>query len=454
MEHKILTRITACLIAALSVMVTVACSGALTQGTAGASSTAAASGQTAAAQPQSGESAQAGGAGLYNLSGGSASKTGETLNATEDDQSAVLVTGDSLLTMSGMKITTIGNTSSMDSSSFYGLNAAVLAKAGSEISLADSTVETTGTGANGVFAAGENARVKLSNVTIQCKATGAHGVDATLGGTLTLENVNITTAGDGAAAAIATDRGGGTITVTGGTVLTTGAKSPAIYSTGSITATGAAMKATGSEAVVIEGKNSVTLADCTMEGGKNYGVLIYQSMSGDADVGSGSFTMAGGILTAAEGPLFYSTNTTAVISLKNVALSGTGVLLKAGADQWGQSGANGSQVWFTADTQKLLGDVVLDNISTADITLVNGSSLNGAINSANTAKSVTITLDKTSAWNVTEDSYVNAVTDADGTLSNITGSATVYYDSTNDANAWLGGKTFALAGGGELRPMQ
>jgi hypothetical protein len=342
----------------------------------------------------------------------------------------------------------------MDSSSFYGLDSAVLAKAGSKITLSNSTVTTTGSGANGVFATGTGATINLSNTTIKCTATGSHGVDATLGGILNLTNVNITTAGNGAAAAIATDRGGGTITVNGGTVVTTGTKSPAIYSTGKITATNTTMKSTNSSSIVIEGKNSVTANNCTMTTDSDNGVFIYQSASGDAETGSGTFTMTGGSLTATKGMLFYSTNTTAVINLKNATLSaGDGILLKASADQWGTTGSNGSSVTLNADTQKLTGNIVLDKVSSAVIKLSNSSSLSGAINNAKTAKSVTLTLDKTSTWNVTADSYLTSITDSDTTLANISSNGhTVYYNSSSSANSWLGGKTVTLSGGGKLVP--
>lgn len=332
----------------------------------------------------------------------------------------------------------------------------VLAKAGSKISISNTTINTTGTGANGVFAYGNGASIDLNNVTINCKASGAHGVDATVAGVLTMNNVNITIAGDGASAAIATDRGGGSITANGRTVLTTGTKSPVIYSTGNITANNATLKSTASEAAVIEGKNTITVNNCSMTTTKNYGVFIYQSMSGDATVGSGTFTMNGGSLTATEGPLFYSTNTTGVINLKNAILScKSGILLKANADQWGTTGSNGSDITLNADTQKLKGDVVLDKISTAVLTLKNNSTLQGAVNTAKTAKSVSLFLDKSSIWNVTADSYLTSLADADTTLKNIISNGhTIYYNSTISSNSWLGGKTITLADGGKLVPMK
>ena len=396
------------------------------------------------------------GTGYYTLKSGSAAKSSETITASSKDKSAIIVSNGAKLNLSNMKITTSGNSSSMDSSSFYGLNAAVLAKDRSKISISNTTIKTTGTGANGVFACGNGASIDLTDVNIDCKASGAHGVDATIAGILTMKNVNITTAGNGAAAAIATDRGGGTITANGGTVITTGTKSPAIYSTGNITVSNAALKSTGSEVAVIEGKNTITVINCNMTTTKNYGVFIYQSMSGDATVGSGTFTMNGGTLTATEGPLFYSTNTTGVINLKNAILNiKSGILLKAGANQWGNSGSNGSDITLNADTQKLKGDVVLDNISTAVLNLKNNSSLTGAVNTAKTAASVSLVLDKSSSWNVTANSYLTSLTDADTTLKNINSNGhTVYYNANNSANSWLNGKTISLTGGGKLVPVK
>lgn len=50
------------------------------------------------------------------------------------------------------------------------------------------------------------------------------------------------------------------------------------------------------------------------------------------------------------------------------------------SDTKGSSGSNGAQVEFTADSQTINGDIIVDNISTLDFSLTNGSVLNGTIN--------------------------------------------------------------------------
>ncbi len=395
------------------------------------------------------------GTATYTQKGQTVTKTNQTITAEKKNQSAIIVKNKGTLTLADSKISTTGNSSSMDSSSFYGLNAAILAESGSKITISNTTIDTSGSGANGVFATGEGSTVNLSNVKINCTATGAHGVDATIAGVLNLKNVDITTAGDGAAAAIATDRGGGTITASGGTVTTTGTKSPGIYSTGKITVSNAVIKATNSEAVVVEGKNSATVINSKLVSNKKYGVFIYQSVSGDAETGTGNFTMNGGSITATEGPMFYSTNTNATINLKNAVLTASsGILLKAGADQWGTKGSNGSNVTLNAEKENLVGNIVLDKISTAKVNLTNHTTYKGTINKANSAKSIKLTLDKTSSWNVTGTSYLTGLTDADSTLSNIHSNGhTIYYNANASMNKWLGGKTIQLDGGGKLVPV-
>jgi hypothetical protein len=399
--------------------------------------------------------------GAYTLATGSETQAGQAYTSGTDDQSAILVTNDAALRLSNATVTTSGNTSSNDSSSFYGLNAAVLAANGGAIDMTDSTITTTGSGANGAFSTGSGSTVDLSSVTIDASGDGAHGVMATQGGALTMTDVDITTAG-GSSSAVATDRGGGTIIVVGGKVATSGGNSAGIYSTGAISVTGGTFTSTGAEAAVIEGANSIILNDTAMLSsfaGK-WGVMIYQSFSGDAQGSRGTFSATGGSLTytPTDGPLFYVTNSTGVINLSGVALStGSGILVRAAAGNWGNSGSNGGTVLLTADGQILTGDMLADDISAITITLQNGSTLTGGLNAAHTAQAMNLALDAGSTWTVTADSYLTCLTDASGisgtSITNIIGNGhTVYYDAS--ACPALSGGTYTLTSGGTLTPVQ
>ena len=394
----------------------------------------------------------------YYQSGGNVTLTNQTFGSSTNDESGVKVVSSGVLSLSDSTVTTSGNTSSADNSSFYGLDAGVLATSASAIHLANVTVKTTGTGANGVFATGKGTTVTLDNCAITCTGQLGHGVDATDSGVLTVANCTIVTGPGANSAAIATDRGGGTITVTGGTMSTSGADAPGVYSTGAITVSGATISASGSEAAVIEGANSIVLSDTKLAGSVKRGVMIYQSMSGDASGTNGVFTMTRGSLTAAAGPLFYVTNSTGNITLTGVTLTATsGTLIDASAGNWGTSGSNGGTVHFVADTETMAGNVTADALSTVNLTLRNASSLTGAVNTANTAKAANLTLDAASGWTVTADSYLATISDASGisgsSVTNITGNGhNVYYSASLAGNSYLGGKAYALAGGGYLLP--
>ena len=392
----------------------------------------------------------------YKLDGGAASTSGQTYNATAADTSAVWVTNSGALTLTNPTIATSGNTSSTDNSSFYGLNAALLATAAGSVTVNGGTITTTGLSGNGAFSTGTGSSVALTGVTINACADGGHAVMATAGAAMTLTNCTLNTTG-GSSSAVATDRGGGTVNVTGGAVTAAGGNSAGLYSTGALTATNTTFKVTGAEMAVIEGANSINLNNASLTSTfTKWGVMIYQSMSGDASGTQGVFTMTGGSLnyTPTSGPLFYVNNTTGTITLKGVAATtNSGVFLNAAAGSWGATGSNGGTVVLTGDGQTMTGDMAIDKISSLALTLKNASALKGAINNANTASAANVTLDSTSQWSLTADSYVSAFSDASGisgtSVSNVTGNGhNVYYNSSLSANSSLGAKTYTLANGG------
>jgi hypothetical protein len=310
-----------------------------------------------------------------------------------------------------------GNTTSADQSNFYGLNAAVAVDDGGTASINGGSIYTNAEGANAVFAYGKTAKITIDNLNIDTHKNSSRGLDATFGGSITASNVTIQTKG-AHCAALATDRGEGIVTVTNCNANTAGEGSPGIYSTGTITARNSIFYASGSEAAVIEGKNSIHLDGCTLTGLKTCGIMLYQSFSGDAGVGTSVLSMKNSKLTASEGPIFYCTNTNTKVSLENNELIGhTGVLLNAaGGQRWGQQGRNGAKVSFDAKNQVLEGNFTFDSISSADIVFDNGAYYTGAINADNQSKSINLTLAKGSKWVMTGDSYIQELTISGQTL--------------------------------------
>lgn len=367
--------------------------------------------------------------------------TEETLNdeytSSNSDENVILVKNGGVLTSDGAVINKkAGDSSNTESSDFSGVNSGVLVTSNSSADIKNAEITTSAKGANAVFATGTDSEITISDSTIKTTGEGSsRGLDATYGGKITASNVDITTEG-GSCASLATDRGEGTVTAADSTLETNGTGSPLIYSTGDITLTGSKGTANNSQMVVVEGKNTATVKDSTLtcSGTGNRGdvdvagVMIYQSMSGDASEGTGTFTSEDSTLTidsdskySKTAPMFFVTNTDAEINLKDTALSyQSGILLSAeGTDQWGTSGSNGGNVTLNAEDQTLTGDIELDDISTLSMTLSDSSSYEGTINGDNTAKSIELKLSSDSKITLTGDSYVSSLDDEDSDYSNI-----------------------------------
>ena len=365
------------------------------------------------------------------------SYTGETYTSTGDDENALRIDG-ATVTLDGITVDkSDGASSNTEDGDFYGQNAALLATNGANVTLSNATITSSVANGNGVFSYGTGTVVTVSDSTINTTGNNSGGIQTTGGGTTYANNLTVTTAGN-SAAAIRSDRGGGTVVVDGGSYATAGTGSPAIYSTADITVKNATLTATNSEAVVVEGKNSVTLENSDLtgnmtgtyqgDGSENlHNIMLYQSMSGDASEGTSSFQMTGGSITANSGDMFYVTNTDAVISLSDVALTlaNNNLLTVAGNSSsrgWGTAGANGAQVAFTAADMTLEGDITVDTISTLQFKLASGAVFNGSLNiveneAGGTAVSdnAVVTVDAGATWNLTGNCTVTTLTN-NGTI--------------------------------------
>ena len=375
-----------------------------------------------------------------------AETTGESYVSNASDENALLIrTGDTVSVIDA-SVTKAGDSDGGDSCSFYGLNAAVLVMGGADALISGGTVETSASGANGVFcyggnggrngADGDGTTLYISGTTITTTGDGSGGIMTTGGGVTYAEDLTVTTSGR-SSAAIRTDRGGGTVTANGGTYTTSGLGSPAIYSTADVTVRNAVLTSNLSEGVCIEGKNSITLEGCSLTANNTQcngnatfldTIMIYQSMSGDADSGTSAFTMTGGSLTGLSGHLFHVTNTHAVITLDQVELTneGSDILLSVCDDGW--NGAdNIAEVY--ASRQALSGTLLVGDNSTLNLSLSDGSVFEGSVSGeitnakgeqvSSTVGTVSVTLDETSTWILTADTWISSFSgNAENVISN------------------------------------
>ena len=350
----------------------------------------------------------------------------DTYENSTDEEHAITADGEEA-SYSNIAVVKTGEASG-DEADFYGANAAIFATNGATLTLSEITVDTDGTHANGVFSYGEGTTVSISDSVIETSGNCSGGLMTTGGGTMNASNLLIHTTGN-SSAAIRSDRGGGTVNVTGGSYTTEGTGSPVIYSTADITVSDAQMESTASQGVVVEGQNSVTLNNVTLTASnvkKNsdksdwyQAVMIYQSMSGDADEGLASFAMNGGTLTNLNGDVFFVNNTTATIDLTGAAIVNEdeeGVFLRAAAAGWGSEGSNGGHVTMTASQQTIDGDMIVDEVSSLNLYLKESSSFSGAINSDGQAGDVYVEIEDGSTWTLTGDSYITSLTCSAGSI--------------------------------------
>ena len=370
----------------------------------------------------------------------------ETIESTGTDENAALISSGANVTLDNDTITrTSADSQGGDNSSFYGVGAAVLATDGTAY-VKDGSVTTDAAGGAGLFAYGDGT-VYASDTTVKTAQDTSGGVHVAGGGTLYGWNLDVETNGE-SSAAIRSDRGGGTMVIDGGNYVSNGVGSPAIYSTADIAVSNATLTANGSEAVCIEGLNSIHLYDCDLTGNMSdldqndntWTVILYQSMSGDSEVGNSTFQMDGGSLTSENGGVFYTTNTESTITLNNVDinyndeneffLQCTGNTNQRG---WGQSGANGADCHFTGISQDMQGNVIWDSISDLDFYLTDGSSLTGAV------------VDDESYAGEGGEGYCNVYVSADSTWT-VTGDSTVSSLENEGTIVDSNGKTVTIQG--------
>ena len=173
-----------------------------------------------------------------------------------------------------------------------------------------------------------------------------------------------------------------------------------------------------------------------------HNVMIYQSMSGDAEVGKAAFTMTDGNLISNNGDLIYVTNTHADINLTNVTIKNLdtegrllAVLGNDASHGWGTAGANGANVTMTTQNQILEGAIEVDTISTLNLTLGKGTNFTGTIKIVDNADGGTavadnsvVTVEEGATWNLTGDVTLTSLTNK-GTI-NFNGHTITLADGT------------------------
>lgn len=313
----------------------------------------------------------------YSQSKGTKTIDGKTYTSTNTDENAVQVTGGTL-TLNNVTIgKTGGDTGNSDGSSFYGTNSAVYVSGeNTVVNVNGGTISTNAVGANAGFAY-KGGTLNISNVTIHNTKDLSRGIHATGGGIINAKNLTVLTEGNHASV-VATDRGGGTVTVDGGTYNCTGVDCAVLYSTGTITANNIKGSSKQGEVCVIEGDNSVTInnSDITSEG-KPWGMMILQSGSGDAEGYNGKITINDSKITVNNDTAVLCevpTNITGTLTLKDADITvPSKVLMQVEYyNRWTTKGGTGNLILATDSSKTYEGTVKKDQYGHVNVTVGKG----------------------------------------------------------------------------------
>lgn len=370
----------------------------------------------------------------YSQSSGTNSVSGQTYTSTGSDENAVQVTGGTF-TMTDCTITKTGDYSaSSDNTSFYGVNSAVYVgstSAATTLTMTGGTITTNAKGANAAFAYGYGV-LNISDVTIRNSANLSRGIHATGGGTIVASNLDIVTEGSNSSV-VATDRGGGTVTVDGGSYVTTGTDCAILYSTGTVSASNATGSSAKGEVGVIEGDNTINITNCNFSSGSSSrGLMILQSGSGDSEGYDGAINITNSTITLTDSsaPLCeIPTNITGTLTLDNTSLTvPSGVLMYVDYNtRWSTYGGTGNLVLKNGS---YTGAVNADQYGTATVSVASTATWTGSIDNSNVASSTTATVE--GVWILDADSYVDNLTIASGATVYTNGYSLNYGSLTNN----------------------
>lgn len=320
------------------------------------------------------------------------------------------------LSLTDCTITKTGDYSSSysgDDTSFYGTNSAVYASgSGATVNMTGGTVTTDAKGANAVFAT-NGATINVSGITIDNTKSVSRGLHCTGGGIINATNVNITTRSE-TSSTVATDRGGGTVTVRGGTITAKGNKSAVLYSTGTISVDGITGLSEKGPMATVEGANTVIIENSTMQSdAEARGILLHQSNSGDAEGTKPVCNITNSTLTTSNSsvPLAFVTNVTGTLTLTDVTLSvASNKLMTVEYYKRGENSTGHLVLKTTKNSWAYTGDVDADTKNSLAVTVGANVTWNGAADADNNAKSAIVTIESGAVWNLTGNSYVSTLT--------------------------------------------
>lgn len=390
---------------------------------------------------------------VFRVSGKHSKSTNKNYNTSEADTNTVLVDGSGTLDLKGGTLTKSGDTADKNESRLHGLNSVLTASGGSKASISSTTLTSSGSGASGIFSTGRDSRIRAEDIKVYTTGDEASGLCAAYNGKMTLSGGNISTKGKGSIP-IAVPEAEGRIKVSDTAAVSEGKNSPCLYSAGIIRGANLTGSATSSPIAYLKGKGRILLDGCIMQGTGKNGIIITGTDSAYPTEDASLFKASDSTLIAtSEGSMFRIQDTSASVVLQNTTLYADSNILAEVSGSGKKDQTADSALTIKGIRQKLSGQITCDSHSRAVLKLMQNSRYCGAVNMKNTAAAAAVSLDRSSCWEVTGNSYLSKLSNEDKQCRNIRSNGyTIYYDANKKANKWLRGKTLPLPGGGKLSP--
>lgn len=324
---------------------------------------------------------------------------------------------------------------------------AVVKADGEELEINDKTYQSEVNNETVMMAVDERGRLDVDRTMAGTLGRKSPGMITLGGGLLEGSQVTVTTAGQDSPAVKACD-GNSIIEFENSTLETEALRSPCVESAGNVSLSNVTATAQSSSAISLINGGIVNLKGSNVV---SFGENAFNIAAGKSqDSGSKLTIDHSTVESKGNGALIKITGAkTYVKMIGSQLMSDSDTLVDIRKDKTG----NGARLLLYGVDQTFEGSILCDRQSKVKVVLTEGSIFTGALNTAGTAAYSKICLSKESVWNLTADSYAGSIVNGDETCANINSNGfNIFYDSSNVANKWLGGRTVELQGGGLLTP--
>jgi hypothetical protein len=401
---------------------------------------------------------------VFNESNYSSFISHQTFLTRANDTNVILVSNGANLNLSLVNISKYGYSTNIDQASFFGVNAAINVQNGSHCFLNHLNV-ITHNGAANIYSHGNGTYVFIEKSFLYSSGPVAHGLYAGGYGTVVGKNIIHYSSGY-RSSSFAGDAPTGSVSISDSVAYTSGIGSAIFYTFGVTNAVNVVGYAKNSPALFADGDCTVTLTNCKLTAGLLGGVVIASS---NTRTNGTILNLTNSRLTTLDDtmPGFWFGNVVATIYLyKTIIDTTSGILVVANystitqefnhyADYSHNSLILPAIVTIYVVECSLSGSLIAYNGSSISWLVSQYSTWSGDAYSGYAKSYISVSLDSTSAWSLTNNTLLQNFTSSDKSLRNISSNGyNITYDSTSAANSWLHGRTILLNGGGKLMPAE